>query len=146
MVEAGGGCVVNIGSTVIVRGSARRRSTPRPSTASSASPSPTRRRSRRRSTARELVRELVAEGRAVADALGITLDGDSMELIDDAAQPAAGHQPSMLQDVLARRTTEIGVRNEGVVRMGREVAVPTLRHQAVVALIHGLGRSWSAPR
>ena len=91
---------------------------------------------------RELVRGLVAEGRAVADALGITLDGDPMELIDDAAQHAAGHQPSMLQDVLARRATEIGVLNEGIVRQAREAGVPVPSHQAVTALIHGLESSW----
>ena len=73
---------------------------------------------------RELVRGLVVEGRAVADALGITLDGDPMELIDDAAQHAAGHQPSMLQDVLARRATEIGVLNDGIVRQAQDVGVP----------------------
>ena len=43
---------------------------------------------------RKLVRGLVAEGRAVADALGITLDGDPTELIDYAAQHAAGHHPA----------------------------------------------------
>lgn len=91
---------------------------------------------------RQLVRELVAEGRAVADALGITLDGDPMELIGDAAQHAAGHQPSMLQDVLVRRATEIGVLNEGIVRQAQDVGVPVPSHQAVTALIHGLESSW----
>lgn len=94
---------------------------------------------------RELVRELVAEGRAVADALGITLDGDPMELIDDAAQHAAGHQPSMLQDVLARRPTEIEVLNGGIIRQARKVGVPVPSHQAVTALIHGLESSWPTP-
>jgi 2-dehydropantoate 2-reductase len=84
----------------------------------------------------------VAEGRAVADALGITLDGDPMALIDDAAQHAAGHQPSMLQDVLAGRATEIGVLNEGIVRQAGETGVPVPGHQAVTALIHGLESSW----
>jgi len=91
---------------------------------------------------RELVAELVAEGRAVAEALGITLDGDPMALIDDAAQHAAGHQPSMLQDVLARRPTEIGVLNEGIIRQARAVGVPVPSHQAVTALMHGLESSW----
>ena len=91
---------------------------------------------------RELVRGLVAEGRAVAGALGITLDGDPMELIDDAARHAAGHQPSMLQDVLARRPTEIGVLNEGIVRQAQDAGVPVPSHQAVTALIHGLESSW----
>lgn len=91
---------------------------------------------------RELVRELVAEGRAVAEALGIALDGDPMALIDDAAQHAAGHQPSMLQDVLARRPTEIGVLNGGIVRAAQEAGVTVPSHQAVAALIHGLESSW----
>jgi 2-dehydropantoate 2-reductase len=91
---------------------------------------------------RELVRGLVAEGRAVADALGITLDGDPIELIDDAAQHAAGHQPSMLQDVLARRPTEIGVLNEGIVRQARQTGVPVPAHRAVTALVQGLESSW----
>ena len=91
---------------------------------------------------RDLVSRLVAEGRAVADALGIRLDGDPMELIDDAARHAAGHQPSMLQDVLARRATEIGVLNEGIVRQARDVGIPVPCHQAVTALLHGLESSW----
>ncbi len=95
-----------------------------------------------RAEVRELVSELVAEGRAVVGALGITLDGDPMQLIGDAAQHAAGHQPSMLQDVLARRPTEIGVLNEGIVRQAREAGVPVPAHQAVTALIHGLESSW----
>lgn len=95
---------------------------------------------------RELIRGLVDEGCAVADALGITLDSDPMELIDDAAQHAAGHQPSMLQDVLARRATEIGVLNEGIVRHAREVGVPVPSHQAVAALIRGLEASWATER
>lgn len=91
---------------------------------------------------RALVNGLVAEGRAVAGALGIALDGDPIELIDDAARHAAGHRPSMLQDVLARRPTEIGVLNEGIVRHARETGVPVPGHQAVTALVHGLESSW----
>ncbi len=65
-----------------------------------------------------------------------------MELIDAAAAHAAGHQPSMLQDVLARRVTEIGVLNEGIVRHARQAGVPVPCQQAVTALIHGLQSSW----
>ncbi len=68
-----------------------------------------------------------------------------MELLDDAGQHAAGHQPSTLQDVLGRRPTEIGMLNEGIVRQAREVGVPVPAHQAVTALIHGLERSWPDP-
>jgi 2-dehydropantoate 2-reductase len=48
----------------------------------------------------------------------------------------------MLQDVLARRPTEIGVLNEGIVRQAQDAGVPVPSHQAVTALIHGLESSW----
>jgi 2-dehydropantoate 2-reductase len=48
----------------------------------------------------------------------------------------------MLQDVLARRRTEIDVLNGGVAAIGRAAGVPTPRHDAMVALVHGLERSW----
>ena len=92
--------------------------------------------------ARELISGLADEGCAVADALGITLDADPMALIDEAVSHAHGHQPSMLQDVLARRRTEIDVLNGGIVRLGREAGLPSPLNQAVTALIHGLESSW----
>ena len=52
---------------------------------------------------RALIGGLVAEGVAVADALGITLDADPEALIDHAAKVAYDHRASMLQDVLAHR-------------------------------------------
>lgn len=93
--------------------------------------------------ARQLISGLAAEGCAVAAALGITLDDDPMALIDAAVTHARGHQPSMLQDALARRRTEIDVLNGGIVRMGRETGVPTPLNQAVAALIEGLEHSWT---
>ena len=58
---------------------------------------------------RALVSGLVDEGKAVAAAQGIELDADPEELIDHAARPevAYGHKASMLQDVEARRLTEV---------------------------------------
>ena len=60
----------------------------------------------------------------MARALGITLDDDPLALIEEAATHAYGHRPSMLQDVLARRPTEIGVLNGGIVARGREAGIP----------------------
>ena len=48
----------------------------------------------------------------------------------------------MLQDVLARRTTEVDVLNGGIADEGRRQGVPTPRHDAMVALVHGLESSW----
>jgi len=95
---------------------------------------------------RRLVSQLVAEGRAVADALGITLDSDPDQLVDHAAEVAYEHRASMLQDVLAERATEIDALNGGIVRFGAEQGVATPLNQAIVALIKGLEHSWRQPR
>ena len=48
----------------------------------------------------------------------------------------------MLQDVEARRQSEIDFLNGGIVRFGSEVRVPTPLNQAIVALIKGMEASW----
>jgi 2-dehydropantoate 2-reductase len=94
---------------------------------------------------RAFVSALVAEGKAVAAAQGIELDADPEELIDHAARPevAYGHKASMLQDVEARRQTEVDYLNGGIMRFGREHGVPTPLNEAVVALIKGMEQSWT---
>ena len=66
---------------------------------------------------RRLASRLVDEGKAVAAAQGIELDSDPEELIDYAARPevAYDHKASMLQDVEARRQTEVDYLNGGIV-------------------------------
>jgi 2-dehydropantoate 2-reductase len=93
---------------------------------------------------RALVSGLVDEGKAVAAAQGIELDADPEELIDHAARPdvAYDHKASMLQDVEARRPTEIDFLNGGIVRFGDEHDVPTPLNRAIWALVKGLERSW----
>ena len=93
---------------------------------------------------RRLVSQLVDEGKAVAAAQGIEIDADPEELIDHAARPdvAYDHKASMLQDVEARRPTEIDYLNGGIARFGREQSVPTPMNDAVTALIKGLEASW----
>jgi 2-dehydropantoate 2-reductase len=94
---------------------------------------------------RRLVSALVDEGKAVAAAQGIELDADPEELIDYAARPevAYDHKASMLQDVEARRQTEIDFLNGGIARYGREHGVATPLNDAVTALVKGLERSWT---
>jgi 2-dehydropantoate 2-reductase len=95
---------------------------------------------------RRLVSALVDEGKAVAAAQAIELDSDPEELIDYAARKdvAYDHKASMLQDVEARRQTEIDYLNGGVVRFGREHGVPTPLNQVVVALVKGLEAGWAS--
>jgi 2-dehydropantoate 2-reductase len=94
---------------------------------------------------RRLVSGLVDEGKAVAAAMGIELDADPEELIDHAAKPevAYGHKASMLQDVEARRQTEIDYLNGGIVRFARENGVATPLNEAIWALVKGVEKSWS---
>ena len=93
---------------------------------------------------RALVTALVDEGKAVAAAQGIALDADPEELIDHAARPdvAYDHKASMLQDVEARRATEIDYLNGGIARFGRELGVPTPLNDAVTQLVKALEDSW----
>jgi 2-dehydropantoate 2-reductase len=93
---------------------------------------------------RALVSGLVDEGKAVAAAQGIVLDADPEALIDHAAKPevAYDHKASMLQDVEARRPTEIDYLNGGIVRFGREHGVPTPLNDAIWALVKGVEDSW----
>jgi 2-dehydropantoate 2-reductase len=93
---------------------------------------------------RRLVSGLVDEGKAAAAAQGIELDADPEELIDHAAKPevAYDHKASMLQDVEARRQTEIDYLNGGIVRFGRELGVPAPLNEAILALVKGLEASW----
>ena len=94
---------------------------------------------------RRLVSGLVDEGKAVAAAQGIELDADPEELIDHAARKdvAYDHKASMLQDVEARRQTEVDYLNGGIVRFGREYGVPTPLNAAIQALVKGLEASWT---
>jgi 2-dehydropantoate 2-reductase len=93
---------------------------------------------------RRLVTALVDEGKAVVAAQAIELDADPEELIDHAAQPevAYDHKASMLQDVEARRQTEIDYLNGGIVRFGREHGVATPLNEMITALVKGLEASW----
>jgi 2-dehydropantoate 2-reductase len=94
---------------------------------------------------RALVTQLVDEGKAVAAAQRIELDDDPERLIDHAARKdvAYDHKASMLQDVEARRATEIDYLNGGIARFGRELGVPTPMNQAIWALVRGLEASWT---
>jgi 2-dehydropantoate 2-reductase len=93
---------------------------------------------------RRLVSGLVDEGKAVAAEQGIELDADPEELIDHAARPdvAYDHKASMLQDVEARRPTEIDYLNGGIVRSAREHGVPAPLNEAIWALVRGVEQSW----
>jgi len=92
---------------------------------------------------RALMSGLVAESVAVADALGITLDSDPESMIDHAREVAYEHKASMLQDVLARRRTEVDALNGGIVNFGEQMGIPTPLNAGIYALITALEHSWT---
>jgi 2-dehydropantoate 2-reductase len=94
---------------------------------------------------RALVTKLVDEGKAVAAAQGIELDSDPEDLIDHAARKdvAYDHKASMLQDVEARRPTEVDYLNGGIVRFGAELGIATPFNEAIWTLVRGLEASWT---
>ena len=92
---------------------------------------------------RRVVGDVLREGLAVADACGITLEDDPEELVDTLGRANYDHKPSMLQDVLAHRPTEIGTLNEGLVAQADACGIPAPVNRAVAALIRGLEDSWT---
>jgi 2-dehydropantoate 2-reductase len=92
-----------------------------------------------------LFNNLIAEGEAVAKALGIELHGDPRALVQKGASAPGKHRASMLQDVLAKRQTEVDFMNGAIVKWGKETGIPTPLNQSVWDLIKGLEHAWSDP-
>src|SRR5271169_4137522 len=93
----------------------------------------------------KLFEDLIAEGEAVAKKMGIELHGDPRQLVQKGANAPGKHRASMLQDVLAKRPTEVDFMNGAIVEAGEEVGVPTPLNNALWELIKGLEHSWKDP-
>jgi 2-dehydropantoate 2-reductase len=93
----------------------------------------------------KLSNDLIAEGESVARALGISLHGDPRELVQKGANAPGKHRASMLQDVMAKRLTEVDFMNGAIVNCGEKLGVPTPLNKTMWALIKGLEHSWSDP-
>jgi 2-dehydropantoate 2-reductase len=89
--------------------------------------------------------DLIAEGEAVARALHIELHGDPRQMVQKGANAPGKHRASMLQDVLAKRPTEVDFMNGAIVRWGAQVGVPTPLNRALWELVKGLEHSWTDP-
>lgn len=85
---------------------------------------------------------IIEEGKAVAAKLGVEMETDPADLLESSIEVAFEHKPSMLQDALAERPTEIDFLNGGIVRFGEEAGVPTPFNRAAWALVRGLEDSW----
>src|SRR5438445_2461402 len=93
----------------------------------------------------QLFNDLIAEGEAVARVLGIELHGDPRALVQKGAGAPGKHRASMLQDVLAKRQTEVDFMNGAIVKWGDTIGVPTPLNKTLWALIKGLEHSWPDP-
>jgi 2-dehydropantoate 2-reductase len=93
----------------------------------------------------QLFNDLIAEGEAVAQSLGIALHGDPRRLVQKGAAATGKHRASMLQDVLAKRQTEVDFMNGAIVKWGEMFGVPTPLNKVMWELIKGLEHSWKDP-
>ena len=82
-----------------------------------------------------LVHALVDEGKAVAAAAGIELGEDPWEMNVLATRRGSAHSPSMLEDVEARRPTEIETITGSLVREAERLGVPVPLHMALYRLV-----------
>jgi 2-dehydropantoate 2-reductase len=89
-----------------------------------------------------LVHDLIREGQAVAAAVGVELNEDPWEMNVLATQRGHAHRPSMLEDVDARRKTEIESIGGALVREANRVGVPAPLHTALYRLIRAKEDSW----
>ena len=90
-----------------------------------------------------LVRDLVDEGKEVANAAGVQLHDDPWEMNVLATQRGHRHFPSMLEDVEARRPTELESINGALVREARRLVVPVPLQTAVYRLVKAREASYS---
>ncbi len=82
-----------------------------------------------------LVHALMDEGKAVATAARVELREDPWEMNVHATQRGHAHYPSMLEDVTARRPTEIELITGSLVRAAERVGVPVPLHTALYELV-----------
>jgi 2-dehydropantoate 2-reductase len=97
-----------------------------------------------------LLRALIDEGKAVAAAAGIELHDDPWEMNVGAVargetlEGEYAHVPSMLEDVRARRPTEVDWISGALTREGERLGVPVPLNAAVWRLVKGKERSWAS--
>ena len=89
-----------------------------------------------------LVHALIDEGKAVAAAAGIELHEDPWEMNVLATQRGSAHYPSMLEDVEARRPTEIELITGALVREAERLHMPVSLHTTLLRLIRAKEASW----
>jgi len=90
----------------------------------------------------QVARAAVQEAQAVAQATGIAISPDPLNLVRQVCQATARNRSSMLQDVLAQRPTEIEALNGQIVALGQQLGVPTPVNTTLSHLIRALEKSY----
>jgi 2-dehydropantoate 2-reductase len=90
-----------------------------------------------------LVHDLVDEGKRIAAAAGIELHDDPWEMNVLATKRGSAHYPSMLEDVDARRPTEVDLIGGALVREAAKHGVEAPLHTALYRLVKGKEASYS---
>jgi 2-dehydropantoate 2-reductase len=90
-----------------------------------------------------LVHDLVDEGKRVAEAAGVELHDDPWEMNVLATKRGSAHYPSMLEDVVARRPTEVELINGALVREALRRNVPAPLHTALYRLVRAREASYT---
>lgn len=94
---------------------------------------------------RELALQIVDEIVGVAAGKKIAVDRERIvATLEMAFDQHRDHLPSMLQDVLQRRRTEIDFINGGAIREGRALGLTLPANQTVYRLVKTLERTWPA--
>lgn len=92
----------------------------------------------------EVSRLAVMETAAVARAKGIVMDYDPWETARKVMIDTVNGRASMLQDVMAKRRTEIDVINGAVVQEGKTLGIPTPVNQTLTALVSVIQQTYNA--
>ena len=90
-----------------------------------------------------LVHDLVDEGTRIAAAAGVELRDDPWEMNVLATKRGSPHYPSMLEDVEARRPTEVDLITGALVREADRVGVDAPLHRALYRLVKAREASYS---
>ncbi len=89
----------------------------------------------------ELALAAAREAQQVARATGLPLDLDPEELLRQVCQATAANRSSMLQDVLAGRSTEIDALNGQVASRGQALGIPTPVNRLLTQLLRSWGQA-----
>ena len=90
-----------------------------------------------------LVHGLVDEGKRVAAAAGVELHDDPWEMNVLATKRGSAHYPSMLEDVRAKRPTEVELINGALVREAARYGVDAPLQTSVYRLVKAREASYS---